>query len=106
MPKFIEISKELWDSDSLFKVYGFLSIVSGMVSIWSIMILSLERFWVIYCVSKAKMRLAYVRMLTMKLVMVVMWTMAIILASLPLLGYSKYVYEVNIHLLPSGNFTN
>ena len=67
-------------------MYGFASIVSGMVSIWSIMVLSLERLWVIYWATRASV--IRVRMSTMRAIIVTMWLLAIIMAILPLLGYS------------------
>lgn len=73
-------------------MYGFASIVSGMVSIWSIMVLSLERLWVIYWASRVSVM--RVKMSTMRAIIITMWLMAIIMATLPLLGYSRYVYEV------------
>ena len=73
-------------------MYGFASIVSGMVSIWSIMVLSLERLWVIYWATRASV--IRVRMSTMRVIIVTMWLLAIIMAILPLMGYSRYVYEV------------
>ena len=73
-------------------MYGFASIVSGMGSIWSIMVLSLERLWVIYWATRASV--IRVRMSTMRAIIVTMWLLAIIMAILPLLGYSRYVYEV------------
>ena len=77
---------------SFCQMYGFASIVSGMVSIWSIMVLSLERLWVIYWATRASV--IRVRMSTMRAIIVTMWLLAIIMAILPLLGYSRYVYEV------------
>ena len=76
----------------MFKMYGYASIVSGMVSIWSIMLLSLERLWVIYWATRAKV--VRVKMSTMRAIIVIMWLLAIIMATLPLLGYNRYVYEV------------
>ena len=76
----------------LYQMYGFASIVSGMVSIWSIMVLSLERLWVIYWASRVSVM--RVKMSTMRAIIITMWLMAIIMATLPLLGYSRYVYEV------------
>ena len=73
-------------------MYGFASIVSGMVSIWSIMVLSLERLWVIYWASRVSVM--RVKMSTMRAIIITMWILAIIMATLPLLGYSRYVYEV------------
>ena len=78
-------------------MYGFASLVSGMVSIWSIMLLSLERFWVIYWSTKA--RIVRVRVSTMKAIILTKWILAIVLASLPLIGCSRYVYEVNYKTL-------
>ncbi len=73
-------------------MYGFASIVSGMVSIWSIMVLSLERLFVIYWASRVSVM--RVKMSTMRAIIITMWLLAIIMATLPLLGYSRYVYEV------------
>ena len=73
-------------------MYGYASIVSGMVSIWSIMVLSLERLWVIYWATRASV--VRVSMSTMRAVIISMWLLAIIMATLPLMGYSRYVYEV------------
>ena len=69
-----------------------------MVSIWCIMVLSLERFLVIYHVSRYKQ--ANISMWNIKMVMTSIWVLAVILATLPLMGVSRYVYEVRLYFLP------
>ena len=55
-----------------------------MAAIWSIMILSMERAWVVYRVSRAK--LARLSASVVRSVVIVQWLLAITVALPPLLG--------------------
>ena len=61
-----------------------------MAAIWSIMILSIERAWVVYRVSRAK--LARLSASVVRSVVIVQWLLAITVALPPLLGYNRYLY--------------
>ena len=83
-----------------------------MVNIWCITLLSVERLWVIYWASRVRMvkvgvtlsmflqPLYYSSLLQMKMSVIktitgMFWAVSIVLATLPLLGYGRYVYEVS-----------
>ena len=90
-----------------------------MVNIWCITLLSVERLWVIYWASRVRMvkvhgvilsifmfhqPLYYSSLLQMKMSVIktitgMFWAVSIVLATLPLLGYNRYVYEVTIRNL-------
>ena len=74
------------------QIYGTVSVVSGMAAIWSIMILSMERAWVVYRVTRV--RPAMMRVTRVRLVVTLQWVVALALALPPLLGYNRYVYCV------------
>ena len=74
------------------QIYGTVSVVSGMSAIWSIMILSMERAWVVYRVTRV--RPAMMRVTRVRLVVTLQWVVALALALPPLLGYNRYVYCV------------
>ena len=69
------------------QIYGAVSVVSGMAAIWSIMILSMERAWVIYRVTRA--RLARLRANVVRSVVMIQWVLAIAAALPPLMGYNR-----------------
>ena len=69
------------------QIYGVVSVVSGMAAIWSIMILSMERAWVIYRVTRA--RLARLRANVVRSVVMIQWVLAIAAALPPLMGYNR-----------------
>ena len=69
------------------QIYGALSVVSGMTAIWSIMILSLERAWVVFRVTRAKLGRLGKRFV--RSVVILKWLLAIAVALLPLLGYNR-----------------
>ena len=63
-----------------------------MAAIWSIMIISLERAWVVYRVSRAK--LARLRVCVVRSVVIIQWVLAIAVSLPPLLGYNRYHYSL------------
>ena len=65
-----------------------------MLAIWSIMVLSVERLWVIYCITRNMT--SHVRMNLIRMVSIIMWSAAIILGIPPLVGLNKFVYEVSV----------
>ena len=69
------------------RVYGAVSVVSGMAAIWSIMIISMERAWVVYRVSRAK--LARLRAGVVRSIVIVQWGLAMVAALPPLMGYNR-----------------
>ena len=69
------------------QIYGVVSVVSGMAAIWSIMILSMERAWVVYRVSRAQ--LARLRASLVRSVVIIKWLSATAVALPPLLGYNR-----------------
>ena len=71
------------------QVYGLVSLVSGMAAIWSIMILSMERAWVVYRVTRAQ--LSVMRMNTVRSVVTVQWVVAVAVSLPPLFGYNRWV---------------
>ena len=71
------------------QVYGLVSLVSGMAAIWSIMILSMERAWVVYRVTRAQ--LSVMRMITVRSVVTVQWLVAVAVSLPPLFGYNRWV---------------
>ena len=42
-------------NENTVQIYGYASVVSGMVNIWCITLLSVERLWVIYWASRVRM---------------------------------------------------
>ena len=91
-----------------------------MVNIWCITLLSVERLWVIYWASRVRMvkvglycpcssklstasvicsSLPQMKMSVIKTITGMFWAVSIVLATLPLLGYNRYVYEVTIRNL-------
>ena len=74
------------------QIYGAVSVVSGLAAIWSIMILSMERAWVVYRVTRV--RPAVMRVCMVRVVVTLQWVVALALALPPLLGYNRYVYCV------------
>ena len=64
-----------------------MSVVSGMAAIWSIMILSMERAWVVYRVSQAK--LAWLRANFVRTVVTLQWVLAVAVALPPMLGCNR-----------------
>ena len=42
-------------NENTIQIYGYASVVSGMVNIWCITLLSVERLWVIYWASRVRM---------------------------------------------------
>ena len=71
------------------QVYGLLSLVAGLTAIWSIMILSLERAWVVYRVTRA--RVALIRMSTARIIVLLQWVMALVVSLPPLFGYNRCI---------------
>ena len=73
-------------------MYGFVSVISGMSVIWSIMAISVERAIVV----RSIIRLRDHRITTsrMRVVVAAIWLSALLLACPPLLGCNRYVYEV------------
>ena len=69
------------------QIYGAVSVVSGMAAIWSIMILSMERAWVVYRVSQAK--LAWLRANFVRTVVTLQWVLAVAVALPPMLGCNR-----------------
>ena len=69
------------------QIYGAVSVVSGMAAIWSIMIISMERAWVVYRVTRAK--LARLRASVVRCVVIIKWLLAIAAALPPLVGYNR-----------------
>ena len=58
-----------------------------MAAIWSIMILSMERAWVVYRVSQAK--LAWLRANFVRTVVTLQWVLAVAVALPPMLGCNR-----------------
>ena len=58
-----------------------------MAAIWSIMILSMERAWVVYRVSQAK--LAWLRANFVRTVVTLKWVLAVAVALPPMLGCNR-----------------
>ena len=69
------------------QIYGVVSVVSGMAAIWSIMILSMERAWVVYRVTRAQ--LARLRAGVVRSVVITQWLLALAAALPPLLGWNR-----------------
>ena len=69
------------------QIYGAVSVMSGMAAIWSIMILSMERAWVVYRVSRAQ--LAWLRANFVRSVVTLQWVLALAAALPPLLGCNR-----------------
>ena len=77
---------------SFHQVYGVVSIISGMASIWSLTFLTLERAKVIKTISRrAHHNPSKIRM---KVAMTLIWGSAVVLSLAPLFGWNRFVYEV------------
>ena len=79
---------------NLFQVYGVISVISGMANIWSLMAITVERAWVIFCITRGKQH--RVNMTRMLVVVATIWIAALATSIPPLLGWNRYVYEVMI----------
>ena len=79
------------------QIYGAVSVMSGMAAIWSIMILSMERAWVVYRVSRAQ--LGRLRGNVVRSVVIIKWLSATAAALPPLIGYNRYLLDIRLGLL-------
>ena len=76
------------------QIYGVVSVVSGMAAIWSIMILSMERAWVVYRVTRGRQaRLGHG---VVRSIVITQWLLAIVAALPPLVGYNRSVFSTLI----------
>ena len=74
------------------RLYGSMSVLGGLSSIWSLTAISLERHAVIaggLSANKCRFRLK-----TVATTLVVIWSVSVAFMLCPLLGWNKYVYEV------------
>ena len=74
------------------KMYGVVSVISGMAAIWSLTCITMERAWVISNISKQAY--PWVSMSKMKFYILIIWSAAIAASIVPLMGWNKYIYEV------------
>ena len=74
------------------QIYGVISVITGMAAIWSITAISMERAWVIYCITRAKQH--RVTMARMRIIMTGLWISALAISLPPLMGWNRYIYEV------------
>ena len=77
-----------------------------MAQIWLLTSLTVERAWVVWCISHVKQhRVSHLIILdlinafqlnksSMKLVVITVWVTASLVGALPLFGWNRYVYEV------------
>ena len=63
-----------------------------MATIWSLTAITVERAWVIFCITRAKYH--RITMTKMMVVVVSIWTAAAAISLPPLLGWNRYIYEV------------
>ena len=73
-------------------MYGTLSVISGMSSIWNLTAITVERAWTIFCITRAKNNM--ITWTKMGLVVLVIWASALAVSIAPLVGWNRYVYEV------------
>jgi len=73
------------------QLYGFVSLISGLATIWIICCITVERAWVIFCIIHAKHH--RISMLKMRILVCIVWTLAAIFSLPPLFGWNRYVYE-------------
>ena len=85
-------SVSLGSDPELRQVYGFLSVVAGLTTIWTLAAISVERAWVILCISRARAYHLF-RSYAANVVWTI-WAAAATLALAPLLGWNRYIYEV------------
>ena len=69
-----------------------ISVISAMAAIWSLALLTMERTWVIHSISKN--RNTRVSMTNMRSIVIAIWIAAVLTGLAPLLGWNRYVYEV------------
>ena len=86
----------MWDS---VQIYGVVSVVSGMSAIWSIMILSMERAWVVYRVTRGQ--LARLGHGVVRSIVITQWLLAMAAALPPLVGYNRSVFSTLIGRAPT-----
>ena len=63
-----------------------------MANIWFLTAVTVERAWVVYCITKAKAH--RVNITKMMVVVVSIWIAALATSIAPLLGWNRYIYEV------------
>ena len=68
-----------------------------MANIWLLTAVTVERAWVVYCITKAKAH--RVTITKMMVVVVSIWIAALTTSIAPLLGWNRYIYEVVIKRL-------
>ena len=68
-----------------------------MATIWSLTAITVERAWVIYCITRAKYH--RITMTKMMVVVVSIWIAAVSISLPPLLGLNRYIYEVAVYQL-------
>ena len=62
-----------------------------MATIWSLTAITVERAWVIFCITRAKHH--RITMAKMMMVVVSIWLAAMIISLPPFLGWNRYIYE-------------
>ena len=63
-----------------------------MAAIWFLTVVTMERAWVVFCISKGKQnRMTKARTM---MVSIGIWIAALSTSAAPLLGWNNYVYEV------------
>ena len=74
-----------------------------MATIWSLTAITVERAWVIYCITRAKYH--RITMTKMMVVVVSIWIAAVAISLPPLLGWNRYIYEVAVRASHFSHFS-
>ena len=72
-----------------------------MATILSLTAITMERAWVIFCITRAKQH--RIPMTRMMVLVVSMWITALAVSMAPLLGWNRYIYEVGWHIIKNDN---
>ena len=79
---------------SLFQIYGVISVCSAMAAIWFLAAVTMQRAWVVLCISRGKQN--RITKTSTRTVTMGIWVAALATSAAPLLGWNNYVYEVGL----------
>ena len=79
---------------SLFQIYGVISVCSAMAAIWFLAAVTMQRAWVVLCISRGKQN--RITKTSTRTVTMGIWVAALATSAAPLLGWNSYVYEVGL----------
>ena len=78
------------------QIYGMVTLIAGLASIWAITAITCERFCVITSGFSGQNKFS---VKTITIILAVTWTSSIAFSVFPLFGWNSYVFEVSITIL-------